>query len=300
VKKESSGGMQMSIDLNNLPTCHKALVVDDLETYQGIYRRYFERRGFDVATADSFQAASRRLDLEFFHVAAIDFSLLGDRNADGLRILARISRELKEGTETILLSAFGSMEVGAAAKEFGAYAVVEKPNLEEARFEELAEGAYRRAIDCLSRYNVGLDFLVGPAEPRELTVGVSRVLETVAAGGYGEVDSFVRRLLSNLQPLLRYSKRAELKFFPEKRLMKGIYWSKMLGSAVVVELGPREVLEAEQALYIDINPVAREKPELVIRSLHVGRLSGLICVMPQPGREEFEPFQRAEIFSHRP
>lgn len=287
-------------DASELGTLKKAAVIDDRKNFRDMYTRFFEDAGFSVQTADSFQSGSKLIEREFFHVAAVDLSLYGERNQDGLRIIDRIYKDLKEGTETILLSAYGTMEIGAEAKDLGAFAVIEKENVNPAEFGGLVERAYQKAADSISRYHVAFNFLGGPGEPTPTYIWTTNSMQTLNAGGFDYVDSFTKRLLMHLYPLLRYSSGPQADLDQNKRLVKGLYWSKMIGYPIIVEIGPPEVIRKEQEAFEQAAKATEGQRESVLRVLMEKKLAGLVVSSTKPERDAFELCHDIEVRYPRP
>jgi len=282
-------------DATQLGTLRKAVVIDNQKEFLDMYTRFFEGAGFSVQTADSFQSGVRLIDREFFHVAAVDLSLVGDRNQDGLKIIESIYKSLKEGTEAILLSAYGTMEVGARAKDLGAFAVIEKENVNPAEFGGLVERAYQKAFDSLSRYHVAFNFLGGPGDPMPTYIWTTNGIQALNAGGFDYVDSFTKRLLMHLYPLLRYSPRPQAELDQDKRLIKGLYWSKMLGIPIIVEIAPPEVIRSEQENLERLSKGTEEQSGSVLRVLVEKKLAALVVSTTKPDRDAFELYHDVEV-----
>ena len=105
------------------PASIRILVVDDepnlLETFDDI----LEDRGYLSSTAGSPEAALKLIKLEAFDIAFVDLKMPG---MDGIELLRRI-KAVSEGTEVIIMTAFGSIETAVRAIKEGAYDYLTKP-----------------------------------------------------------------------------------------------------------------------------------------------------------------------------
>jgi len=274
-----------------IATLKKAAVIDDRKEFREMFSRYFNYEGFTVSTADSFRSGIKLIEKEFFHVAAVDLSLIGDRNRDGLKIIQKIYQELKEGTEAILLSAFGTMEIGAKAKEYGAFAIIEKKNVKLDEFGTMVNKAYQKAIEGLSHHNIGINFLAGQIERESIVVSTTNIIQLLSAGDFNYVDSFTRNLLRDLSPLLYKSTNSQAMIDKKKRLVKGLYWSKMVGKPILVEIGPPEVIQCEQDDFETKGSGKQEQRESIFRSLVNKKIAGLVFSLTQLNRDAFRSFQ---------
>lgn len=253
-----------------------------------MYKRFFEDAGFAVHTADSFPSAIQLIEREFFHVAAVDLSLFGEKNRDGLKIVRKFYHELKEGTEAVLLSAYGTMEIGADAKEYGAFGIIEKKSVTSVDFTTVAEKAYKKSLETLSHYNLGFGFLAGPRDPQESQAWTSHVIGSLGSGGVEALNTITKPLLANLYPLLRYASKPQADLVKEAQLASGTYWSKMLGKAIMVQIGPADVIARREADIRAAAGAAEEESAAILKVLTRGRIAGIVLSLRELGREAFE------------
>jgi two-component system NtrC family response regulator len=108
----------------------RILVVDDEESLRRILQVQLENRGYETSLAKNGQEALAILTESPHDLVLTDLRMPG---LSGLELLKRI-REHHQGTEVILLTAFGTIENAVEAMQSGAYHYVTKP----VRFDELA------------------------------------------------------------------------------------------------------------------------------------------------------------------
>jgi DNA-binding NtrC family response regulator len=108
----------------------RILVVDDEESLRRVLQVQLENRGYETSLAKNGQEALAILTESPHDLVLTDLRMPG---LSGLELLKRI-REHHQGTEVILLTAFGTIENAVEAMQSGAYHYVTKP----VRFDELA------------------------------------------------------------------------------------------------------------------------------------------------------------------
>ncbi|HMJ62148.1 MAG TPA: sigma-54 dependent transcriptional regulator [Bryobacteraceae bacterium] len=108
----------------------RILVVDDEESLRRVLQVQLENRGYETSLAKNGQEALAILAESPHDLVLTDLRMPG---LSGLELLKRI-RENHQGTEVILLTAFGTIENAVEAMQSGAYHYVTKP----VRFDELS------------------------------------------------------------------------------------------------------------------------------------------------------------------
>ena len=108
----------------------RVLVVDDEESLRRVLQVQLENRGYETSLAKNGHEALTILNESPHDLVLTDLRMPG---MSGLELLKRI-REQHQGTEVILLTAFGTIENAVEAMQSGAYHYVTKP----VRFDELA------------------------------------------------------------------------------------------------------------------------------------------------------------------
>ena len=101
----------------------RILVVDDEDSVNDALDLIFREQGYEVLTVGTATAAVDRLQRGPFDVVFVDLKL---PDATGIELLARI-KENAPGTQVILMTAHGSIEVTIDAIKKGAFYYIEKP-----------------------------------------------------------------------------------------------------------------------------------------------------------------------------
>lgn len=102
---------------------HRILVVDDEPSIADALEFLFGEKGYKVKVADSAAAALALIQTHPFDVVFTDLRL---PDSDGIELLRRI-KTAAPGTQVILMTAYGSMEITIEAIKRGAFYYVEKP-----------------------------------------------------------------------------------------------------------------------------------------------------------------------------
>ncbi len=102
------------------------LVVDDEKTITFAIQNYFKRRGYRVDCAQELEEAEALMANVHYDVVIADLRLTGAHGSEGLEIV-RTVRERYPRTRVILLTAYGSPEIEAAAIRYGVHSFLQKP-----------------------------------------------------------------------------------------------------------------------------------------------------------------------------
>lgn len=119
----------------------KLLLVDDEEMFLEYLARRLIRRGYEVVTCLSGEAALREVEAQAFDVVILDVLMPG---IDGIETLGRIKKRRLE-TEVILLTGRASEEAGAEGLRLGAYDCIRKPCDMEALVGKIEEACGRQS-----------------------------------------------------------------------------------------------------------------------------------------------------------
>lgn len=258
----------------------KGLVVDDDETWQHSFSRYLEEAGLIVSRTSSLSETESLLDQEFFHVALVDLSLVGSENRDGLKILTKIYQELREGTEAILLTAYGGLEVGAEANSYGAFKVFEKGKQGGLNYREVVDtikAATEKAKKTVSGKHLGLNLFGGHGFGEDPHLIVSKMIHTLGKG-YQVVDKLITEMLTGLAPFLVGKGEAWLAFDHSQRTAFMELWSKMLGTRIGLLLSgdPQRLAVEESKLEESLSQYRRGPFESILRKVEVGGIGGVV------------------------
>jgi DNA-binding NtrC family response regulator len=101
----------------------KILVVDNDKDMCWLIASILKEEGLGVDIAHDVKSALTKINRHQYQVMVLDYKLSG---MSGLTVLEKV-HQIKSSIVTIMISAFGSESVRAKAKEFGAYAFLDKP-----------------------------------------------------------------------------------------------------------------------------------------------------------------------------
>ena len=116
----------MSSALADTPTPIRMLVVDDEQSITFAIKNYFARHGYCVDCAQELEEAEALMAHLSYDVVIADLRLTGIHGSEGLEIV-RFVRERHPHTKVILLTAYSTPEVEAAAKRYGVHSFLQKP-----------------------------------------------------------------------------------------------------------------------------------------------------------------------------
>lgn len=101
----------------------KILVVDNDKDMSWLIARILKEENFKVDIVHSVEPALQKIAKHSYNLIVLDYKLAGK---SGLFVLDK-THQISPSTVTIMISAFGSPAVREKAKEFGAYAFLDKP-----------------------------------------------------------------------------------------------------------------------------------------------------------------------------
>ena len=117
----------------------RILVVDDEKLMREYLREQFEQK-YKVDTASNGKEALRMIEEEVYDLVFVDLRLPG---MDGIELIRRIN-ELSPGTQTIVITAYGSVESAVEAMKLGAFDYIQKPIQSPEELELKVERAIER------------------------------------------------------------------------------------------------------------------------------------------------------------
>jgi two-component system response regulator HydG len=160
----------------------RILIVDDQRNMRTTTALVLRQQGYEVAEAESGEAALSRLLSEPFDVVLTDLKMAP---LDGLAVL-RGALEISPSTQVIVMTGYGTVESAVEAMQQGAYDYVSKPFKESELLMRVQRALEQRRLivdmgffsdEFRQRYK--LDNLVGRSAPmRELLTRVVRVAPT--------------------------------------------------------------------------------------------------------------------------
>lgn len=101
----------------------RILIVDDDRLIRWSLESALKGKGYDVIALESAEKALVELEARCFDVAIVDVVLPG---MGGVELIGQM-RSMSSGIKTIIVTGQGSREVEQRAREYGAFAYVEKP-----------------------------------------------------------------------------------------------------------------------------------------------------------------------------
>jgi two-component system, NtrC family, response regulator HydG len=160
----------------------RVLIVDDQRNMRTTTALVLRQAGYDVAEAESGEAALSRLLAEPFDVVLTDLKMAP---LDGIAVL-RGALEISPSTQVIVMTGYGTVESAVAAMQQGAHDYVSKPFKEEELLVRVQRALEKRKLlvdvglfsdEFRRRYK--LEELVGRSAPmRELLTKVVRIAPT--------------------------------------------------------------------------------------------------------------------------
>lgn len=128
---------------------HKILVVDDEIFVRDLLQEFLSKQGYDVALAESGEAAAKYAESNSIDVALVDLKMPG---IDGLETLNRL-QDIHPNVPVIIMTGYPTIETSIKALRLGAYDYVIKPfklnELKGAVEKALKERKLKVEIDLL-------------------------------------------------------------------------------------------------------------------------------------------------------
>lgn len=229
------------------------LIVEDEEEWSQTYKRAIDAVGGNhtVKVAKDLTTAEDLIGTTKFAVAFVDVGLdvADDRNVDGLNVMERI-RATGDETSIIVVTGRSGQDLlpitRDAIKKYDAYDAVGKPTVEPAELRRLLQEGlevYHKAVEAGSKD--AENALRGEAE----TVGWdAQVVRHIGFKGNSiEFYRFLNRLLRGYLPVLRKRDGATPDISSTTALVHGVFWSRAVGSAIVVCFGAAQQFDAAMA-----------------------------------------------------
>lgn len=101
----------------------RVLVVDNDKDMSWLIAHILKEEGFKVDISHRIESALEKIANYPYHLIILDYKLSGK---SGLFVLDK-TRQINPSVVTIMISAFGNLGVREKAREFGAYAFLDKP-----------------------------------------------------------------------------------------------------------------------------------------------------------------------------
>lgn len=245
----------------------KCLIVEDASEWVEFLREVPEEARCEVRIATSLAEARGLIEREFFHVALVDLSLTEDESdRGGLRVLGWLN-DLKEGTQSILVTLHGTMEVGFEVKDrYGAIGAVAKQGFEKNSFSGLFQKALQAAQYEQKRLSQRIPYpevelLRGD---RAVNLWEYDVTSALGPGSTQPIHTLLHSLFEPLVPLMVPKTTVPSLIDKSQRLVRCSFWSRALGQPVKVVFGQKLAVKRLRAeLPANARIVAEdERPEL--------------------------------------
>lgn len=243
----------------------RVLIVEDRLDFQNIFIKIINRLKFEYKVATSFSESQELLRKFSFHIALIDLSLdnKDTNNRDGFKVLDLI-KKLNEGTESIILTAYGKPRDADRIifERYNLFGFIDKSDMDASevttRIKDAAEKA-KLEMYKPSKFLHNIDSIANAQYLDWIMKSINKKSDEITDAKLAELESFIKRLLIDLTPLLQQKNVESGEIFPLDNSIKTIrtkYWSKALGCAVEMWVGPYEAMRAitqpvNESIYIN-------------------------------------------------
>jgi CheY-like chemotaxis protein len=268
------------------------LIVEDELDWCRIYEDVAVAHGMHtIRAAHDLSGAEALLDTMKFAVAFVDIGLdvNDDRNIDGLRVMAKI-REMGDETAIIVVTGRSGKDVlpitRDALKLYDAFDTVGKVPLDPDHIAGLLTGgleAYRTATGNQKDEHA----LHGTRESWDWEYEMLQAIPV--RGGAVGLHDLLNRLVGRFLPLVATSDSRGLSLESGTSVAHGAYWSRAVGSAVLITFGPTQAMEAlatEAAAGHEL--FGSYKTRALLHSTVAGKVHGAVYELPQMLRTEFD------------
>ena len=230
-------------------TTKKCLIVEDHLEWQAELEKIAVKNGFEVWKAATPADAFKAIDRQFFHAALVDLSLAADdpKDTSGLKILEWL-RTLKEGTQSVLITAHGTMDAGfKAGAKFGASAVIAKDQFDAGELSAILLDAYKAASEEQQRLaqkpsNSATELFRGD-RPSHLWE-----FELISAlnpdQGILLVETLLHAIVAPLRALMQPREGKPSVIDSTQKIVRGQFWSRAFGQSVRIIFGQTEAVKA--------------------------------------------------------
>lgn len=166
----------------------RILVVDDDDDFSGVTAEWLSRRGHQVSTARSADAALSLLGQDQFDVAVVDLCM---PSHSGLDLLRRVKSNGSADLEVVLLTGEGTVEAAVEAIKAGAYDFLLKP----CRLQEIE----RKCVEAyeagrLAKKNCHFRSLISRSAAGSDPIGASPPMK--------QIDRLIKRIAPSDKPVL--------------------------------------------------------------------------------------------------
>lgn len=268
---------------------HRILVVDDDPSWQDLLNESIEEAGLGphiLQVAASAAQANDLLDRQHFHLAFVDLRLREDaRDLEGKQVARKIV-EQDEGTSVVVATGHADVETALTAlKEWKVLDFILKDAWDPDKIAHLVRVGIPVARERYrNRYESAVDFL---RASEGILPWVAKVLqcvapETTAPRPDRRLGDLLNALLEDLYPLLPQHAGAGVSLDPATGTAAARFWSKALGTPVVVLFGRgKAIARAAHDLAQGFAGIERSATDDALG------LRGIVCVPELPPFDDF-------------
>jgi CheY-like chemotaxis protein len=231
----------------------RVLIVEDRSDFQNIFIKIMKRLKFDYQVASSLRESLDLLKRFSFHIALIDLSLndKDTNNRDGFKVLDSIKR-LNEGTESIILTAYGKPKDAdkIILEKYSLFGFIDKADMDVSEVaSRIQEGAEKAKLEMYkpSKLLHSIDNILEKSYLEWIVKSIESNKKDIATSKYAEMEAFLKRLLIDVTPLLPHNTKEKGEVFrldTGTRTVRNTYWSKALGFAIEMWIGPFETMRS--------------------------------------------------------
>ncbi len=212
----------------------RALIAEDMEYWQKIFRRSLEKEGFECDIAGSLEEAKKYLPPNFYTAALLDIRLdeLDDNNEDGLQILSQLA-EMDPETAVLIVTGHGTIKIAREAyKKFNAVDIYEKSEFEPKAFAEIATELV--GVHARRKNEKSIDYIIPLKKAIFKDFQVEHDLLRILKPKGGVLRDLFDKFLMLFFPLLPHRTLQGLRESGDG--FEGVFWSRALGAAIQVIL----------------------------------------------------------------
>jgi CheY-like chemotaxis protein len=274
-------------------TINNVLIVEDEDDWCAIYERTSRREGVTtIKVAKTYSEAERLIDAMEFAVAFVDVGLdvSDDRNIDGLRVMEKI-RAVGDDTSIIVVTGRSGRDVlpitRDAMKKYHAYDAVSKVPLEPRDLRRLLQGGMQEYGKTASSARPAVyQVLRGDIPAWKWS---SEIMRSTQIGGDARAfHQFLERLFLRFLPAIASREGEAVKMHDESRIAYGVFWSRAVGSAVVICFGAEQEFDtAMEAAQSNGTLIGDVQVGAVLHRASAAAVRGAVFALSDVKRETF-------------
>ena len=213
---------------------YRALVAEDDEKWQKIFRRAIEENEFVCDVVSSYPEACVALARCHYSLAILDIRLdaVDNTNEDGLIIASHLKDNDPE-TAIVIITGYGTMKIAREGfSDYGIVSLFDKTEWDPDNFCELSKKMVKEYLKRKEENYV--DYLTPLKTAMYEKWQLEHDLYSALKPSHGSLEDIIRKSILPFYPLLPNKKRHGL--YGTKSGFSGIFWSRPLGSAILIEL----------------------------------------------------------------